>query len=167
MITSCSIVILTGCGIENDTQINQKSLTSGDRHSAHEFNQMRAYTFDQGSVKADDLSLRISNEAERVYNVKEAIVVVQGHDVIMSLSTKADPLESPEEIAKKVRTRLKSKEPQLAGYNLYITTEQEMREPILRVNTNMQNQDQAGYPVDHREPQFDQILQQLKKPSHS
>lgn len=166
MLASCSITILAGCGWQNDSQMKTKSTTSGDRHSAHEYNQMRAYTFDQGPVRANDLAVRISNEAERVYNVKEAIVVIQGRDVIMSLFTKADPLETPEETAHKVRTRLRSKEPDLAGYNLYITTDHDMREPILRLNTNLQNQDQEGYPIDDREPQFDQILQQLKRQSN-
>lgn len=167
IITSCSISLLTGCGYNNDDQFKQNSLTSGDQHSAHEYNQMRAHAFDRETVRADDMAIRISNEAERVYNVEEAIVVIQGNDVIMSLSTKADPLETPKETAKKVRTRVTSKEPRLAGYNLYITTDREMREDILRVNANMQNQDQAGYPIHHREPKFDQILQKLKKQSHS
>lgn len=162
MIAACSMGILSGCGLENDARIHQKLETPGDQHSTHEYNQMRAYTLDHGSVRADDLALRISNEAERVYNVEEAIVIIQGNDVIMSLSTKADPLESPVEIAKKVRTRVESKEPQLAGYNLYITTARQLREDILRINTNMQNQDQPGYPMDPREPQFNQILKQIK-----
>ncbi|WP_134701569.1 YhcN/YlaJ family sporulation lipoprotein [Ammoniphilus sp. YIM 78166] len=153
-----AIGILSACGFGDGARTNRAAPPPDDRYLVREYRSDRAYNLSQGQVKAQNLATRLSNEAERVYNVAEAITIVEGHDIIMSIATKGDAYEPADEVVKKVRQRLMSKEPRLAGYNLYITTDQSLGTRISKAHNNMENFSTPGYPIDMTEPNFAQIL---------
>lgn len=158
-----ALSLITGCGsIQDQAQTNQKTLTESKRYVAKEYDQYRAFMHDQSPIKHPDLAIRLSNEAERVYNVNRAVALVQGNDIIMAIATKPDPLETEQETAKKVRQRLENKEPALSGYNLYITVDQDLHEEVAQVRTNMENQGVPGYSIHQSEPDFNSILQKIQ-----
>ncbi|MEW9668782.1 YhcN/YlaJ family sporulation lipoprotein [Ammoniphilus sp. 3BR4] len=157
-----SIGLLTACGFDDGVRTNQKTIPGEDRHLVKEYDSYRSYTYNNGSVKARDLATRLSNEAERVYNVAEAVAIVEGKDIILALSTKTDPIEPSDEVVKRVRQRLMNKEPGLTAYNLYITTDQELSTRIAKTNNNLANRNTPGYPSDASEPDFAQILRDVR-----
>lgn len=157
-----AVGLLSACAVDNEARTNQRTIPSDDRYLVREYSSDRAYTYDQGQVKAKDLAVRLSNEAERVHNVAEAVTIIEGNDIIMALATKGDSLDPSDEVVKKVRQRLMNKEPKLSGYNLYITTDQSLATRISKVNNNMANRGTPGYPVDISEPGFAQILRDIQ-----
>lgn len=157
-----AIGMLSACGFGDGARTNHAAPPSDDGFLVREYRSDRAYNLSPGQVKAKDLATRLSNEAERVYNVSEAIAIVEGRDIIMSLATKGDAYEPAEKVVKRVRQRLMSKEPSLAGYNLYITTDHSLGTRISKVHNNMENHTTPGYPVDMTEPNFAQILNDVR-----
>ncbi|RXT02311.1 YhcN/YlaJ family sporulation lipoprotein [Ammoniphilus sp. CFH 90114] len=157
-----AIGVLSACGFDDGVRTNQRTIPGEDRYIVREYDSNRAYIYDQSTVKAKNLATRLSNEAERVHNVREAIAIVEGKDIIMAVSTKPDPIDPPDKVVKRIRQRLKAKEPGLTGYNLYITTNQELSTQIARVNNNMANYSTPGYPIDVSEPDFAQILRDVR-----
>lgn len=157
-----SIGLLSACGVDEGVRTNQKTIPNEDRYLVQEYDSYRSYTYDNSTVKAKDLATRLSNEAERVYNVAEAVAIVEGNDIVLAISTKADPIVPPDEVVNRVRQRLMNKEPGLSAYNLYITTDQGLSTRIAQTNNNIANQNTPGFPNDDSEPDFAQILRDVR-----
>lgn len=158
-----ALTLITGCGgIQDQVQTNQKTVTDSERFGAKEYKPDRAFMFNQSNVKHTDLAVRLSNEAERVFNVYEAFAIVQGNNIIMAIATKTDPLRTDAETVRDVRQRLANKEPSLSRYNLYITVDQDLGKEIRRVRTNSENTNTDGYLIHQSEPQFNSILEKIK-----
>ena len=138
-----ALSLLAGCGGMQDqdhAQTKQRTTrTDSDKYVAKEYNQHRAYSLSQNGIQHPDLAIRLSNEAERVYNVDQAVALVHGRDIIMGITTKPDPIQPHHKTLKRVRQRLESKEPSLAGYNLHFTNNPRLLGEIMQARVFLEN----------------------------
>jgi len=164
-----ALSLMAGCGgvqVQDHTQTQQNTTGTGsDRYLVKEYDTHRAYMYSQNNntVQHPDLAIRLSNEAERVFNVSRAVTIINGRDIIMGITTKADPLHPHSETIKKVRQRLENKEPTLNSYNLHITGDPIMQQEIMKARTFLENAGPDDYSKKQSKQHFYSILHKMDK----
>ncbi|RKD24427.1 hypothetical protein BEP19_08545 [Ammoniphilus oxalaticus] len=167
LVSILALSLLAGCNsgpTRDGIEVKQhKREINSDRYIAKEFNHRRPYTFkEQNQTQHPELDRRISTEATRVYNVQKAIVLRQGKDIIIGLTTKADPWQPHHETVELTRDRLLSKEPDLYNYNLYFTTNDLLQKQMIRARRSVE-QGATINTTQPYEPHFTRILEQVKE----
>jgi len=155
---------MAGCGgVQDQAQTQQNTTGTGsDRYLVKEYDTHRAYMYGQNkTVGHEDLGIRLSNEAERVFSVSRAVTLIHGRDIIMGITTKPDPVQSHSETIKKVRQRLENKEPTLNGYNLHITGDPIIQQEIMKARIFLENAGPDEYSRQQSKQHFQTILKRI------
>lgn len=160
-----ALSLMAGCGVQDHAQTQQNSTGTGsDRYLVKDYDTHRAYIYGQNNAVAHpDLAIRLSNEAERVFAVTRAVTLINGRDIIMGVTTKADPVQSHSETIKKVRQRIENKEPSLSGYNLHITGDPRLQQEMMKAQTFLENAGPDEYSQLQSKQHFQTILKRVKE----